>query len=436
MPDTPPLETIIRNRLPAWIALRRDFHQHPELGFTEFRTASIVAAKLASLGFAVRTGRDVMDPGAMLGKPSQSALEQAFERAHHEGADKNWTAKMTGGMTGVVGDLKRGDGPVVAFRFDIDALPIAEDSVAEHRPFSLGFASRHPGVMHACGHDGHTAIGLAVAEAATALGDSFKGTLRLIFQPAEEGGRGAWPMVKAGVVDDADYFFAAHLGCNLPSGTIAAAVEKLLFSTKWDVTFRGRSAHAANNPQDGRNALLAGASCALNLHAIARHGSQQTHVNVGRMVAGTARNAVPADCTMLIEIRGEADESLAYMETRANDIIEGTARQYNVAHHVEPMGRTIGEPVDELSALLVSEVARTVADIRDIKPTWSAGGSDDAAYFMRRMHERGKPGCYFIVGSSLAAGHHATRFEFQEQDLAIGVQMYLGLLHRVAPRPG
>ncbi len=430
------LSSFIDKRLSGWVAQRRDFHQHPELGFTEFRTSSIVAERLTALGFKVRIGREVMDPAAMLGRPGDDVLDREMKRALDEGAIARWTDRMAGGLTGIVGELTRGAGPVVAFRFDIDALPIFEETTREHLPFSQGFASRHPGVMHACGHDGHTAIGLAVAETAVELGESWRGTLRLIFQPAEEGGRGAWPMVKAGVVEDADYFFAAHLGCNLPSGHVAAAVEKLLFSTKMDVSFRGRSAHAANNLQDGRNALLAGASCALNLHAIARHGSEQTHVNVGRMVAGTARNAVPADCQMLIEVRGESNESLAYMEVRANDLIEGTARQWAVTHEIQRMGRTIGEPVDALSASLVTDVAREIRDVTQIVPSWNAGGSDDAAYFMRRMHERGKPACYFIVGSSLAAGHHAARFEFREQDLAIGVQMYMGLLRRVAGARG
>ncbi|MBL8697039.1 MAG: amidohydrolase [Alphaproteobacteria bacterium] len=426
------LNALIGKRLPDWIAMRRDFHQHPELGFTEFRTASIVAERLKGLGYSVRLGRDVMDPDTMYGKPRPDQLEKEMKRALSEGGVASWVDRMAGGMTGVVGELKRGPGPVVAFRFDIDALPIVEETTREHLPFVRGFASRHPGVMHACGHDGHTAIGLAVAEAAAAMGDRWRGTLKLIFQPAEEGGRGALPMVKAGVVEDADYFFAAHLGCNLPSGTIAAAVEKLLFSTKLDVTYRGRSAHAANNPQDGRNALLAGASCALALHAIARHGSEQTHVNVGRMVAGTARNAIAADCTMLVEVRGESDDSLGYMETRAQDIIEGTARQWNVAHSIERMGRTIGEPTDATSQALVTEIARTLPDVKNIVPSWNAGGSDDACYFIRRMHERGKYGAYFVVGSSLAAGHHATSFEFQEPDIAIGVQMLIGLLERLS----
>jgi aminobenzoyl-glutamate utilization protein A len=426
------LNAIVDKRLADWVALRRDVHSHPELGFTEFRTASLIADRLSALGYVVKLGRDVMDPDAMLGKPSPDMLEREMKRALDEGASPLWTERMAGGLTGVVAELKRGSGPTIAFRFDIDALPINEDRTSEHQPFRQGFASRHPGVMHACGHDAHVAIGIAVAETAKLLAERWRGTLRLIFQPAEEGGRGAWPMVKAGVVDDADWFFAAHIGCNnLGSGRIAAAAEKMMFSSKLDVVFRGRSAHAAGNPQDGRNALLAGASCALNLHAIARHGFDATHVNVGRMVAGTARNAVPADCQMEIEVRGESDDSLGYMETRANDIVEGTARQYAVAHEVIRVGRTVGEPTDEASVALVTEVARRVPGITEVFPSWTLGGGDDAAFFMRRMHERGKHGCYFMIGSALAAGHHATRFEFEERDMATGVRMFIGLLERL-----
>ena len=138
--------------------------------------------------------------------------------------------------------------------------------------------------MHACGHDGHTAIGLAVAERLANPAAGWSGTLKLIFQPAEEGGRGAKPMVAAGVVDDVDYLFAGHLGCNLPSGKLAARATGFLFSRKIDVVFLGRAAHAAMGPHEGRNALLAAAAAALGLHGIARHAQEQTHVNVGKLV--------------------------------------------------------------------------------------------------------------------------------------------------------
>ena len=140
--------------------------------------------------------------------------------------------------------------------------------------------------MHACAHDGHTAIGLAVAERLAHPSAQWRGTIKLIFQPAEEAGRGAHPMVQAGIVDDVDYFFAAHLGCHVPSGTVAADAKGFLFAKRSDVFFHGVSAHAASSPEVGSNALLAGAVASINLHAIARHGSATTHVNVGRMVAG------------------------------------------------------------------------------------------------------------------------------------------------------
>ena len=120
------LSSLIDKRLPGWVAQRRDFHQHPELGFTEFRTSSIVAERLTELGFKVRIGREVMDPAAMLGRPGDDVLNREMKRALDEGAVTRWTDRMAGGLTGIVGELTRGAGPVVAFRFDIDALPIFE----------------------------------------------------------------------------------------------------------------------------------------------------------------------------------------------------------------------------------------------------------------------------------------------------------------------
>lgn len=136
------LAALIAARMPDWVALRRDLHAHPELGFTEFRTASLVAKRLAELGFTVRMGRDVMDPAAMLGKPAPDQLAREMKRAVADSADASLVAAMQGGLTGVVGELKRGDGPVVAFRFDIDALPINEETSADHLPFARGFAAR------------------------------------------------------------------------------------------------------------------------------------------------------------------------------------------------------------------------------------------------------------------------------------------------------
>ena len=185
------------------VEMRRDFHRFPELGLTEFRTASAIAARLEALGFDVRAGREVMDERSRVGVPNDEIMRAAFVRAKDEGADPRWLTRFENGFTAVVGTLRGAhSGPVVALRCDIDALPIVEADDASHHPAREGFVSAHRGVMHACGHDVHTAIGLAVAETLAAQRARIHGTIKCIFQPAEEGGRGAVPMRDAGVVDD------------------------------------------------------------------------------------------------------------------------------------------------------------------------------------------------------------------------------------------
>lgn len=202
------------------VAVRRDLHAHPELGFTEIRTAARVDTALRDLGWDVRSGREVFDATGLPGLPEAAVLEHAAGRAAAEGVPEDLVTRFSGGCTAVVADL-RGDrpGPRVALRFDMDALPITEASAGDHPPIRRGFASRHPGVMHACGHDGHVAIGLALAAALSTR--DFPGTVRLLFQPAEEGVRGAQPMVAAGVCADVDVLLAVHLGFGLPSGRFA-----------------------------------------------------------------------------------------------------------------------------------------------------------------------------------------------------------------------
>ena len=296
------------------VALRRDLHAFPELGFLEYRTASLAADRLEHLGFALRVGPEVMRRDAMMGAPDAATVDQARAAALAAGAPRSWIERMPEGQTGVVAEMKRGDGPVLVLRFDMDALPIRETDLASHRPNQDAYRSQRPGVMHACGHDGHTAIGLTVAERLAHPAARWQGTLRLVFQPAEEGGRGAWPMVQAGILDDADYFFCGHLGCLLPSGEVAAEATGFLYSTKIDATFRGIAAHAAMGPQDGRNALVAGATATLGLYGLSRHGSAATLVNVGTMRAGTGRNVIADRCDLQFEVRGETEAALAYME--------------------------------------------------------------------------------------------------------------------------
>ena len=416
------------------VALRRDLHRHPEPGFLEYRTAALAAARLSSLGYAVKAGPEVMAQEAMMLPPPEAdvAAAQAYAVAH--GADPAWIARMPHGMTGLVAELRRGDGPVVAFRFDMDALPVTETDGAGHAPNASGHRSERPGLMHACGHDGHTAIGLVVAARLADPAARWAGTLRLVFQPAEEGGRGAWPMVQSGALDDVDQFYAGHLGCMLPSGEIAAEATGFLFSTKLDATFTGIAAHAAMGPEQGRNALLAGATAAIGLHGITRHGSAHTLVNVGRMVAGTGRNIVPNACTMQLEVRGATAAALTHMEGRARAVLEGAALMHDVTHTVAVVGRTAGIVQSPEAKRIVAETASSLPGTKAVRDGWSIGGGDDATFMMQRVQDRGGIAAYFLIGSDIAAVHHAHDFDIDEASLAHGVQLFTALAERVMPQ--
>lgn len=229
------------------ISCRRDLHAHPEPGWTEFRTAAKVAKTLAELGYTVKTGADTIRQDAMMGVPSAEKLAKEQQRAIAEGADPDWVKKMDGGRTGVLGIMKFSeDGPVVAVRFDMDSNDVTETGEASHRANKEGFASCHAGAMHACGHDGHTTVGLALARLLASLKDQLRGTIKLCFQPAEEGVRGAHAMVESGIVDDVDYMLGAHFGFKMrKTGTVACNVTGFLATSKYDARFQGVPAHAA-----------------------------------------------------------------------------------------------------------------------------------------------------------------------------------------------
>ncbi len=417
------------------VALRRDLHRFPELGFLEYRTAASAASRLAALGYAVQAGPEVMARDAMLLPPGEAAVAAAQQAAIAAGADPAWIARMPHGQTGVVAELRRGDGPVLAFRFDMDALPVSETEKGSHAPNQAGHRSARPGVMHACGHDGHTAIGLTVAARLADPAVRWAGTLRLIFQPAEEGGRGAWPMVQSGALDGVDELYVGHLGCMLPSGEIAAEATGFLYSVKLDASFHGVAAHAAMGPEQGRNALLAGATAVLGLYGITRHGSAATLVNVGRMVAGSGRNIVADECRLQLEVRGATAAALAHMEARAREVLAGAAAMHDVGHAVEIVGRTAGIVQSPEANATVAAVAATLPGTRAVRQGWPIGGGDDATFMMQHVQDQGGKAAYFLIGSDIPAVHHAADFDIDEGSLAHGVQLFTALAERVlAPR--
>lgn len=429
------IDTLVAEQAAAWIDTRRDLHRNPELGFTELRTAARVAERLQTLGFAVRVGPEVMAQAKMRGVPPAEQLDNRAEELRGDNIAAAWLERMPGGQTGVVAEIRRGDGPVSAFRFDMDALPLNEAGESGHKPVDEAYVSARNGIHHACGHDGHTAIGLGFAEWLAHPQASWRGTARLVFQPAEEGGRGALPMAEAGVVDDADWFFAAHLGCGLPSGQIAAASAGMLNSTKLDACFRGVPAHAGANPEQGRNALLAGATAALNLHAISRVASAATRVNVGRMLAGTARNIIADECRLELEVRGESADAAAYMEQRARAVLEAAAAMQEVSCEISVAGQTVAPVQDREACDAVMAVASQLPEIKQVLPEFRVTGGEDAPFLMRSVQANGGKACYFIIGSDLTDFHHTAHFDFDEASIITGVRLFAGLAERVSQLP-
>jgi len=410
---------VVKAKKDQLIKCRRDLHKHAEAAWTEFRTASTVAETLTRLGYEVSVGEEVIDAEVMMGVPSQQELIRHQERAIAQGADPKWVGKMQGGKTGVMGVLHFAQpGPVVAFRFDMDANDVLEATLEEHRPYREGFASVNSGAMHACGHDGHTAIGLTLAEVLAEAKNELAGTVKFIFQPAEEGVRGAKAMVSRGIVDDVDYFVGLHLGIGLKEiGTMTCNTVGFLATTKLDAVYTGVPAHAGAAPETGQNALLAAATAAINLHAISRHSQGASRINVGVLQAGTGRNVIPDKAILKLETRGTTSEINEYMYRRALTILEAAAVMYDVKLAVSPMGGAANcMNTPELVARL-EQVALKSNLFKSILPEGNIGGSEDCTYFMERVQQKGGQVAYLMVGTELAAGHHDSRFDFDEESL-------------------
>ncbi len=413
------------------IKMRRDLHQHPELGFTEFRTASKVVGVLQSLGYEVLYGQDAIDGPSRRGLPSEAVLEAAYERAIAHGANPDIAGAMKGGYTGVVGILRgQQPGPTLAFRFDMDALPIMESKDAEHLPQASGFVSQFGGHMHACAHDGHTTIGLGVAEALAK--QTFNGTIKLIFQPAEEGVRGAYAMVEKGMLDDVDYLFCAHLGCDVPTGQVHGGTKGYLATTKLAVHFNGVASHAGADPEKGRNALLGAATALLNIHALPRFSSGDTRINVGVLEGGTAANIIPEHARMIVETRSESEETNQELEQRVRRIIEHSAAMHELSYEIEVTGAAIPITCDPEMIDIAIEAARHVEGVHTVPEEEAySTGSEDASYMIRRVQENGGKATYMIIGASNPAPHHHPRFDIEEESLPIGIGVFEVIARRV-----
>ncbi|MFC0673197.1 amidohydrolase [Brachybacterium hainanense] len=406
------------------VSLRRTFHAHAELAFTEVWTAATIRRELSALadlpGVQLRTGPAVLDPGAAARYPSTEELDAAAQRAIDAGIQPELARRVAREGTAVVLDI-RGDrpGPVTAFRADIDGLPLEESDDDAHLPAREGFASIWP-TMHACGHDGHAALGLGLA-AALAADRDFPGTVRILFQPAEEVVRGARPMIAAGLADDVDQLIGLHLGEGLPAGDLAAGSHGLQATQKFEVTFRGVAAHAAGAPQEGRNALAAAAQATLGILAIRRDARGATTVNVGTLHAGRQSNIVPDRAELSAEVRSDSAEACDQLMERARRVVEGAALAWEVEAEVEVTGQATTLVCDDELVDRCLAAARQVRTEGTRYRSVPMPASDDLSLWAEAVQARGGQSTYAVVGASSPAPHHHSLFDLDESCLPVAL---------------
>jgi hippurate hydrolase len=375
----------IQAALPRLKTLRRDIHRHPELAFEERRTAAVVARVLTDAGIEVHTG-----------------LAQ----------------------TGVVGVLRAGSSTrAIGLRADMDALPIQEQNACPHR-------SAHDGKMHACGHDGHTAMLLGAAEH-LARTRHFDGTLYFIFQPAEETVGGARVMIEEGLFErfPMDAVFGMHNWPGLPAGEFAVhAGPVMACADQFDIIVRGHGAHAAM-PQQGRDPILAAAALTQALQGIVSRNVDPLDaavLSITRFHAGDAYNVIPDEAHLAGTVRAFRPEVQDLMETSMERVCAGIASAFGVQCNLDyrrgypPTVNTVAE------ARRCAEVAATLVGQDNVRRVMNPSmGAEDFAYFLRE-----RPGCYVWIGNGLGEGGcmlHNPRYDFNDDILALGASYWTRL---------
>ena len=384
----------MRAQADEFVALRRDIHQHPELAFDEHRTAALVAGKLREWGYAVECGL---------------------------------------GGTGVVGQLVRGQGKRrLGLRADMDALPIEEAT-------GLAYASRHDGVMHACGHDGHTAMLLAAARRLAEHG-RFDGTLTLIFQPAEEGGGGALRMMDDGLFDKypCDAVFAMHNMPGIEQGRLVLREGAAMASSDYaTITLTGVGGHGAM-PHRASDPVVAAASIVMGLQSIVARNvdPQQTAViTVGALHAGKANNVIPQTATLEISVRALDPAVRTLLERRIKTLVQAQAEAFGVSAQTDwrPGYAVLVNSAAETA--FAREVALELVGPALVTPQGPAvTGSEDFAFMLERV-----PGSYLFIGNGDgdnvgACMVHNPGYDFNDQNLPIGAAYWVLLAERFLVR--
>lgn len=426
------MENRLKNLEEKLISFRRDFHKYPESRWKEFRTSAKIAKVIDKLGFQIKLGREVIEPSKCIGRPSDKEISLEIDRAISQGADVKWINKLEG-YPGVIGYWDTGKpGPTIAFRFDIDALSGSESEDSKHKPVKQGYNSVNT-AMHSCGHDGHATVGLGLAYLINERSKDLTGKIVLIFQPSEEGGSGAEAMLASNIEIDYDYFYAIHLclskdGRPMKTGMIAGGCNDFLDNRRYNIYFEGKAAHPGGAAQEGKNALLAACTAALNIHAIAPHEGGLMRVNVGQIEAGVARNVIAPNAKLVMEARGENDDIAEYVEKRSLDIIKAAANMYDVEYKVISMGATPSAKSDTKLINLVKESIKNIETFDTFYELGNVGGSDDATCWMRAVQEKGGRATYIGIGADCSAPLHNRKFDFDERVLLNSVEMLYKLI--------
>lgn len=378
-----------------FIAVRRDIHRHPEMGYKEYRTSDLVAEQLEKFGYTVTRGL---------------------------------------GGTGVVGQLKRGaGGKTLGLRADMDALPIEEAT-------GLPYASCKAGIMHACGHDGHTAMLLAAAKHIAAH-VAFSGTLNLIFQPAEEGLGGARKMMEDGLFQQfpCDAVFAMHNMPGHPQGHLVLREGSMMASSDYvTITLDGQGGHGAM-PHQAADPVVAGSAIVLGLQSIVARNvdPQETAViTVGAFNAGVANNVIPQTATLRLSVRALNPQVRSLLEKRITELAQAQAQSYGVRAQVDYQR---GYPV-LVNHRAETDFARDVAEelvgsARVTRQGMALTGSEDFAFFLEQV-----PGCYLLIGNGDgdSGGHgacmvHNPGYDFNDDNVATGSAFWSLLVARYLP---
>lgn len=365
------------------VARRRDFHMHPELAFEEFRTSGIVADELRQLGLEVQTGI---------------------------------------GKTGVVGILEGSqDGPTILVRADMDALPIREEN-------GFSYISTTQGKMHACGHDGHTTIGLGVAKLLSQHREQIAGRVKFVFQPAEETVGGAKAMVADGVLKDPrpDVTLGLHLWNSMPLGKIGVGDGPVMAgASTFTIKIIGKGGHAAL-PTASLDPVVCAAQMITALQTVVSRNVDPLDsavISVTRVQAGTAYNIIPQDAELWGTIRTFKLEVRDHVERRMHEIVTGIAQAMGCRATIEIVHGTLPVRNDPVVGERTRAILRQYVGDVGLITTERTMGAEDVGMFMDDI-----PGMYFFVGASVPNqteyfGHHHPRFDFDENALPFSVAL-------------